>query len=118
MLIVAGDVPARAAARQSESAGIANSALLIAVSMSVDRHTQGHRRVSTRRQCQLGMIVTHLAIQLDQGPVKDWILAPDATTPPKIRLQVDWVRTYAWAGAPASPSAKPSPTKKPSESDN
>ena len=37
----------------------------------------------------------HLAIQFDQGPKKDWILAPDATTPASFALQVDWVRVYA-----------------------
>ncbi len=42
------------------------------------------------------------------------LLAPDATTPPTIRLQVDWVHTYAWAGAPAAASTKPSTIKKPS----
>ena len=39
----------------------------------------------------------HLAIQFDQGPKKDWIAAPDATTPPSFALQVDWVRVYARA---------------------
>jgi beta-glucanase (GH16 family) len=37
----------------------------------------------------------HLAIQLDQGPKKDWIPAPDATTPAALSLQVDWVQVYA-----------------------
>jgi beta-glucanase (GH16 family) len=37
----------------------------------------------------------HLAIQFDQGPKKDWIQAPDATTPAAFSLQVDWVRVYA-----------------------
>ena len=39
----------------------------------------------------------HLAIQLDQGPKKDWIPARDETTPEEIALQVDWVRIYAAA---------------------
>jgi hypothetical protein len=48
--------------------------------------------------------------------------APDATTPPQVRLQVDWVRVYSWAGAPAptttaTPSKtatkKPAPTSQP-----
>jgi beta-glucanase (GH16 family) len=68
----------------------------------------------------------HLAIQLDEGPVKDWLLAPDATTPPQIHLQVDWVREYALATPAApkpaaaprpaprpAPEAKPAPTTKP-----
>ena len=37
----------------------------------------------------------HLCIQFDQGPKKDWIAAPDATTPKSFALQVDWVRVYA-----------------------
>jgi beta-glucanase (GH16 family) len=37
----------------------------------------------------------HLAMQFDQGPKKDWIAAPDATTPPAFSLQVDWLRVYA-----------------------
>ena len=41
----------------------------------------------------------HLAMQFDQGPKKDWIPAPDATTPAAFSLQVDWLRVYA----PASP---------------
>jgi hypothetical protein len=34
----------------------------------------------------------HLTIQLDQGPKKDWIMAPDDTTPEEVNLEVDWVR--------------------------
>jgi hypothetical protein len=37
----------------------------------------------------------HLAMQFDQGPKKDWIPAPDATTPAAFALQVDWLRVYA-----------------------
>jgi beta-glucanase (GH16 family) len=37
----------------------------------------------------------HLAIQFDQGPKKDWIPPPDATTPAAFSLQVDWLRVYA-----------------------
>jgi len=37
----------------------------------------------------------HLCMQFDQGPKKDWITAPDATTPAAFALQVDWVRIYA-----------------------
>jgi beta-glucanase (GH16 family) len=36
----------------------------------------------------------HLTIQLDQGPKKDWIMAPDDTTPEEVNLEVDWVRVY------------------------
>jgi Glycosyl hydrolases family 16 len=50
----------------------------------------------------------HLAIQLDEGPVPDWILPPDATTPPQIRLQVDWVHEFALATA-RPPARAPAP---------
>lgn len=44
----------------------------------------------------------HLAIQLDQGPKQDWIVAPDDTTPAAgINLDVDYVRVYAPATPPA-----------------
>lgn len=34
----------------------------------------------------------HAAIQLDQGPYKDWIKPRDETTPPEVSLEVDWIR--------------------------
>lgn len=34
----------------------------------------------------------HLCIQLDQGPAKNWMPAPDAATPDEVALQVDWAR--------------------------
>ena len=37
----------------------------------------------------------HLAMQFDQGPKKDWIPAPDDTTPAAFSLQIDWLRVYA-----------------------
>lgn len=37
----------------------------------------------------------HLTIQLDQGPKKNWIPAPDETTPDTVTLEVDWVRIHA-----------------------
>ena len=52
----------------------------------------------------------HLAIQFDQGPKKDWIPAPDATTPKSFALRVDWVRVYS----PASRSCPlPGPRRPP-----
>ncbi len=38
----------------------------------------------------------HLALQLDQG-CDDWIPCRDSSTPPKVRMQVDWVKIYALA---------------------
>lgn len=37
----------------------------------------------------------HLTVQLDQGPVKDWMPPRDETTPPEVAMEVDWVRVYA-----------------------
>ncbi len=37
----------------------------------------------------------HMTIQLDQGPKKDWLDAPDETTPEEVSLEVDWVRIYS-----------------------
>jgi beta-glucanase (GH16 family) len=36
----------------------------------------------------------HLTIQLDIGPLKDWLPPVDETTPPEVSLEVDWVRIY------------------------
>ncbi len=49
----------------------------------------------------------HLAIQLDQGPVKDWIPEIDDTTPASINLDVDWVHVYAPARPPAPADTTP-----------
>jgi hypothetical protein len=38
----------------------------------------------------------HFAMQQDIGPYgKDWIPAPDASTPEECTFEVDWVRIYA-----------------------
>jgi len=42
----------------------------------------------------------HMCMQFDQGPKKDWISAPDATTPASFAMQVDWVRIYAPSSRP------------------
>jgi beta-glucanase (GH16 family) len=90
-------------------------------------YVDGRARFTVTNRAHIPNTPMHLAIQLDQGPVNDWLPAPDATTPPQVRLQVDWVRKYALgaapapapaAAAPATPkAAKPSPTKKPSVDD-
>ena len=36
----------------------------------------------------------HLAMQQDIGPYDNWIPPRDATTPPEVRFQIDWVRIY------------------------
>lgn len=41
----------------------------------------------------------HLAIQQDIGPFGDWVPPIDASTPARVRAEVDWVRIYAPATA-------------------
>ena len=36
----------------------------------------------------------HLAMQQDIGPYDNWIPPRDASTPPEVRFQIDWVRIY------------------------
>jgi beta-glucanase (GH16 family) len=36
----------------------------------------------------------HLAIQQDIGPYDDWIPPRDASTPPEVHFDIDWVRIY------------------------
>lgn len=58
-------------------------------------YVDGVKKYETTDVAQIPTKPMHLAIQLDQGPMKDWIKAPDATTPAEINLEVDWVRVYA-----------------------
>ena len=81
-------------------------------------YVDGRARFTVTNRAHIPNTPMHLAIQLDQGPVKDWMPAPDATTPPQVRLQVDWVHVYSWAGAPAptrtaNPSVTPAKTTAP-----
>ena len=70
-------------------------------------YVDGRARFTVTDKSRIPDTPMHLAIQLDQGPVKDWLPAPDATTPPQVRLRVDWVRVYTWAGAPAPTTHRP-----------
>ena len=54
---------------------------LAALITSPGTSTDGPRFTVTDR-AHIPNTPMHLAIQLDQGPVKDWMPAPDATTPP------------------------------------
>lgn len=81
-------------------------------------YVDGRARFTVADRTRIPDTPMHLAIQLDQGPVKDWMPAPDATTPAQVRLQVDWVHVYSWAGAPAptktaTPTARATPTTAP-----
>ncbi|MFC4950374.1 glycoside hydrolase family 16 protein [Pseudonocardia sp. GCM10023141] len=55
----------------------------------------GQEIFRTTDKAQLPPRPMHLAIQQDVGPYgDDWIPALDATTPPQVQLQIDWVRIY------------------------
>ena len=69
-----------------------------AVDWLADRVTwyvDGRKAWETRDRKVIPTTPMHLCIQLDQGPVKGWMPAPDRTTPNEVRLQVDWVRYSA-----------------------
>jgi beta-glucanase (GH16 family) len=76
-------------------------------------YVDGRARFTVTNRAHIPTTPMHLAIQLDQGPVKDWMPAPDATTPEQVRLQVDWVRVYSWAGAPAATKTTAPPSTQP-----
>lgn len=58
-------------------------------------YLDGVKQFETKDKTAIPATPMHLAIQLDQGPEKDWILPRDDTTPPEVSLDVDWVRVYA-----------------------
>ena len=58
-------------------------------------YVDGIKRFETTDRNVIPKVPMHLAVQLDMGPYEEWILAPDATTPPEVSLEVDWVRIYA-----------------------
>ncbi len=58
-------------------------------------HVDGVERLRVTDRNIIPKKPMHLCMQFDQGPKKDWIPAPDATTPAAFSLQVDWVRVYA-----------------------
>jgi beta-glucanase (GH16 family) len=67
---------------------------------SITWYVDGVQRYKVTNKAIIPTRSMHLAVQLDQGPVKDWILAPDGTTPSRINLDVDWVRVYKPAKPP------------------
>lgn len=69
---------------------------------SITWYVDGQRQYTVTQKARIPTTPMHLAIQLDEGPKDDWIPAPDATTPAKLRLQVDYERVWAWANAPAA----------------
>lgn len=57
-------------------------------------YVDGVKQYETRDRTRIPTKPMHLTIQLDQGPKKDWLPAIDETTPPEVKLEVDWVRIY------------------------
>ena len=57
-------------------------------------YVDGVKRYENRDKAVIPTKPMYLAIQLDQGPLKDWVPARDEMTPEELSLEVDWVRTY------------------------
>jgi beta-glucanase (GH16 family) len=55
----------------------------------------GEQRYENTDPAAIPKTPMHLAVQLDQGPMPDWLPARDETTPEEVSLEVDWVRVYA-----------------------
>jgi beta-glucanase (GH16 family) len=57
-------------------------------------YVDGVKQYENRDKVVIPRNPMHLTIQLDQGPLKDWLPAVDETTPPEVRLEIDWVKIY------------------------
>jgi beta-glucanase (GH16 family) len=57
-------------------------------------YVDGVKQYENRDKAVIPTKPMHLTIQLDQGPLKDWLLARDETTPEELSLEVDWVKIY------------------------
>ena len=58
-------------------------------------------------------VAQHFRRHMQRAGIPGEVPAPDATTPEQVRLQVDWVRVYSWAGAPAATKTTAPPSTKP-----
>jgi len=58
-------------------------------------YVDGVKQFETFDKNVIPKVPMHMTIQLDMGPYREWIPAPDHTTPPEVSLWVDWVRIYA-----------------------
>jgi len=54
----------------------------------------GQEVFRTTQQAQIPPRSMHLTMQQDIGPYDNWIPPRDASTPPEVRFQIDWVRIY------------------------
>jgi licheninase len=54
----------------------------------------GQEVFRTTERSQIPPRPMHLAVQQDIGPYDNWIPPRDATTPPQVSFQIDWVRLY------------------------
>lgn len=64
-------------------------------------YIDGRKTFETTDKAMIPTTPMHATIQLDQGPAKDWMAAPDDTTPAETRLQVDYLRVSALPGQAA-----------------
>lgn len=72
---------------------------------SITWYVDGQRQYTVTAKSRIPTTPMHLAIQLDEGPMVNWIPAPDDTTPAQLKLQVDYEHVWSWAGAPAAPTS-------------
>jgi beta-glucanase (GH16 family) len=57
-------------------------------------YVDGVKQYENRDKAVIPNNPMHLTIQLDMGPLKDWLPPIDETTPPEVSLEVDWVRIF------------------------
>jgi beta-glucanase (GH16 family) len=54
----------------------------------------GKQVFHTTNAAEIPRTPMHLAMQLDIGPIDNWIPAPNSSTPSSVSFQVDWVHIY------------------------
>ena len=64
-------------------------------------YIDGRKTFETTDRAMIPTTPMHATIQLDQGPAKDWLAAPDESTSPETRLQVDYMRVSSLPGQAA-----------------
>jgi beta-glucanase (GH16 family) len=64
-------------------------------------YIDGKKTFETTDKAMIPTAPMHATVQLDQGPAKDWMAAPDETTPAETKLQVDYMRVSKLPGQAA-----------------
>jgi beta-glucanase (GH16 family) len=58
-------------------------------------YVDGVKQFETTDRNVIPKVPMHMTIQLDVGPYREWIPAPDETTPEEVSLEFDWVKIYS-----------------------